>query len=123
MNPVEHFGAQLEAAGFAKYGQETMVSGVTGEEMPADIYVGLVYYQRLRHMVSDKFQVGCIGGGVEGRGLGVGVVVGVVPGAARRPGAAPAPRCPPATGPRAPPLTPPPPPRAPRSAPRAPSTS
>ena len=35
-----------------------MVSGLTGEEMPADIFIGLVYYQRLRHMVSDKFQVG-----------------------------------------------------------------
>lgn len=58
INPVEEFGAQLEAAGFAKYGQETMISGVTGEEMPCDIYIGVVYYQRLRHMVSDKFQVG-----------------------------------------------------------------
>lgn len=57
LNPVEEFGSQLEAAGFAKYGQETMVSGVTGEEMAVDIYIGLVYYQRLRHMVSDKFQV------------------------------------------------------------------
>ena len=36
---------------------ETMVSGVTGEEFAADIYIGPVYYQRLRHMVSDKFQV------------------------------------------------------------------
>ena len=34
-----------------------MVSGVTGEEFAADIYIGPVYYQRLRHMVSDKFQV------------------------------------------------------------------
>lgn len=58
LNPVEHFGQQLEAAGFSKYGQETMISGVTGREMPCDIYVGVVYYQRLRHMVSDKFQVG-----------------------------------------------------------------
>lgn len=57
INPVEEFGAQLEAAGFAKYGQEKMISGVTGEEMPCDIYIGVVYYQRLRHMVSDKFQV------------------------------------------------------------------
>ena len=33
------------------------MSGVTGEEFSADIYIGPVYYQRLRHMVSDKFQV------------------------------------------------------------------
>mmetsp|Transcript_29470 Transcript_29470/g.65271 ORF Transcript_29470/g.65271 Transcript_29470/m.65271 type:complete len:527 (+) Transcript_29470:3-1583(+) len=56
-NPVEVFGQYLEAAGFARAGQETMISGVTGEEMPCDIFIGLVYYQRLRHMVSDKFQV------------------------------------------------------------------
>ncbi|GBF93186.1 DNA-directed RNA polymerase I subunit-like [Raphidocelis subcapitata] len=60
-NPVEHFGAQLEAAGFSKYGQETLISGVTGEAMPCDIFVGVVYYQRLRHMVSDKFQVRSMG--------------------------------------------------------------
>ncbi len=37
-----------------------MVSGITGEEMMCDIYVGIVYYQRLRHMVSDKFQVSTV---------------------------------------------------------------
>lgn len=35
---------------------EIMISGVTGEEFPAEIFIGPVYYQRLRHMVSDKFQ-------------------------------------------------------------------
>lgn len=34
-----------------------MYSGITGVEMKADIYIGIVYYQRLRHMVNDKFQV------------------------------------------------------------------
>ena len=34
--------------------------------MPCDIYIGIVYYQRLRHMVSDKFQVGR---GRKGEGL------------------------------------------------------
>lgn len=37
---------------------EIMISGVTGEEFAAEIFIGPVYYQRLRHMVSDKFQVG-----------------------------------------------------------------
>lgn len=34
-----------------------MYSGITGQEFSADIYLGVVYYQRLRHMVNDKFQV------------------------------------------------------------------
>ncbi|KAG2440977.1 hypothetical protein HXX76_003830 [Chlamydomonas incerta] len=56
-NATERWGAYLERQGFSRYGQETMISGVTGCEMPCDIYIGPVYYQRLRHMVSDKFQV------------------------------------------------------------------
>lgn len=34
-----------------------MYSGVSGVEFKADIYLGVVYYQRLRHMVKDKYQV------------------------------------------------------------------
>ena len=36
---------------------QVMISGVTGEPFPVDVYMGVVYYQRLRHMVLDKFQV------------------------------------------------------------------
>lgn len=45
---------------YAYHGSEPVYSGVTGTLMHADIFIGLVYYQRLRHMVSDKSQV-CFG--------------------------------------------------------------
>lgn len=53
----DYFGEQLKQAGYNYYGNEPMYSGITGEEFAADIYIGVVYYQRLRHMVNDKFQV------------------------------------------------------------------
>ena len=34
---------------------ETLYSGITGEPLTADIFIGVVYYQRLRQMVSDKY--------------------------------------------------------------------
>ncbi|GAA5925248.1 hypothetical protein JCM3775_006405 [Rhodotorula graminis] len=55
--PLEYFGEQLRSAGYNYYGNEPMYSGITGEEFHADIYIGVVYYQRLRHMVGDKWQV------------------------------------------------------------------
>ncbi len=54
---IDYFGRQLRAAGYNYYGNEPMYSGITGQEFAADIYFGVVYYQRLRHMVLDKFQV------------------------------------------------------------------
>jgi len=52
-----YFGEQLQRAGYNYHGTERMYSGVTGLEFDAEIFLGIVYYQRLRHMVSDKFQV------------------------------------------------------------------
>jgi len=54
---VDYFGDQLAAAGYAYHGTETMFSGYYGTELQVDIFLGIVYYQRLRHMVSDKHQV------------------------------------------------------------------
>ena len=44
-------------AGYNYFGTERLYSGITGREFEADIFFGIVYYQRLRHMVSDKYQV------------------------------------------------------------------
>ncbi|XP_043459915.1 DNA-directed RNA polymerase I subunit RPA2 [Prionailurus viverrinus] len=54
---LEYFGEMLKAAGYNFYGTERLYSGISGIELEADIFIGVVYYQRLRHMVSDKFQV------------------------------------------------------------------
>lgn len=43
--------------GYNYFGTESMYSGVDGREMKASIFFGIVHYQRLRHMVSDKWQV------------------------------------------------------------------
>ena len=58
---IDYFGEQLRAAGYAYYGSEPLYSGVSGTVMHADIFIGVVYYQRLRHMVSDKSQVRATG--------------------------------------------------------------
>jgi len=53
----DHVGEMLKQAGYNYFGTESMYSGQTGEEFEAQIFIGVVYYQRLRHMVSDKYQV------------------------------------------------------------------
>ncbi|XP_059471890.1 DNA-directed RNA polymerase I subunit RPA2 [Neocloeon triangulifer] len=58
---IDYFGKMLVEAGYSYYGTERMYSGVTGQEMEASIFFGVCYYQRLRHMVSDKWQVRSVG--------------------------------------------------------------
>ncbi|VUZ42261.1 unnamed protein product [Hymenolepis diminuta] len=55
--PYLDYGRILEQYGFDYHGTETMVSGITGQPLEAHIFMGVVYYQRLRHMVADKYQV------------------------------------------------------------------
>ncbi|KHN35264.1 DNA-directed RNA polymerase I subunit RPA2 [Glycine soja] len=54
---VDDLGLLLREKGFNYHGLEVLYSGVYGTELTCEIFIGPVYYQRLRHMVSDKFQV------------------------------------------------------------------
>jgi len=50
----EELRQSLVDLGFSNTGAEVFYNGVTGEKFVADIYIGLVYYQKLHHMVADK---------------------------------------------------------------------
>jgi DNA-directed RNA polymerase II subunit RPB2 len=51
---VEKIQEQLKIRGLNPNGLHRMRNGFTGEMMDAEIYMGPTYYQRLKHMVSDK---------------------------------------------------------------------
>ncbi len=44
----------MDAHGFEYSGKETMYDGRTGKSFPVDVFIGVVYYQKLHHMVADK---------------------------------------------------------------------
>ncbi|CEM00582.1 unnamed protein product [Vitrella brassicaformis CCMP3155] len=51
---VKDIGEILISYGFSYSGKEYLTSGVTGEALSTYIFVGPVYYQKLKHMVQDK---------------------------------------------------------------------
>ncbi|MFH0869044.1 MAG: DNA-directed RNA polymerase subunit B, partial [archaeon] len=54
---VSDLRAQLSELGFVENGTETLYDGKTGREYKAKIFVGNIYYLRLKHQVADKIQV------------------------------------------------------------------
>lgn len=51
---VEDMGATLVKHGFSYSGKDFLTSGITGESLPAYVFMGPIYYQKLKHMVQDK---------------------------------------------------------------------
>ena len=54
VNIADQLCDNLGKVGFQRNGYETMYNGMTGEMMEAQIFIGPTYYQRLKHLVSDK---------------------------------------------------------------------
>jgi len=53
-NRVMDLKTEMTLRGFEPHGHEILYNGETGEMMKADIFMGPIYYQRLKHMVEDK---------------------------------------------------------------------
>ena len=45
---------ELQKLGFESYGNEILYDGATGKQLETSIFIGPVFYQRLKHMVNDK---------------------------------------------------------------------
>ncbi len=74
---------QLLDFGFRENGTEKMYNGITGEEFKATIFVGNMYYLRLKHMVANKMHARASGRiqlltrqPIEGRSQGGGLRLG-----------------------------------------------
>ena len=53
-NRINDLRDAMLARGFEPYGSEVLYNGMTGEQMEVDIFMGPIYYQRLKQMVEDK---------------------------------------------------------------------
>jgi len=58
---IQTIREELLKNGFESNGNELMYNGLTGEQMECSIFIGPVFYQRLKHMVADKQHSRAIG--------------------------------------------------------------
>ena len=77
-------GDILQARGFQRHGNETFYDGATGQKLRTELFVGVAYYQRLKHCAADKIHSRATHGKVqvltrqpnEGRARGGGLRLG-----------------------------------------------
>jgi len=50
----EDIASKLRSLGFHPYAESVMYDGMTGQKLPARIFIGPTYYQKLHHLVADK---------------------------------------------------------------------
>jgi len=51
---INNIKRNLQKNGFESNGNEILYSGLTGEQLESSVFIGPAFYQRLKHMVSDK---------------------------------------------------------------------
>jgi len=51
---IKDISKELLKVGYEMNGNEILYNGLTGEQIKSDVFIGPVFYQRLKHMVSDK---------------------------------------------------------------------
>jgi len=59
--PIENLMLVLKRHGYLASGEEVMYDGRTGELIKTPVFIGIVYYQKLHHMVADKIHARATG--------------------------------------------------------------
>tara|TARA_Y100000389_G_scaffold112868_2_gene110012 strand:- start:10292 stop:13798 length:3507 start_codon:yes stop_codon:yes gene_type:complete len=52
---VKDISERLKEKGYDEYGESVLYSGETGKKLNTSIFIGPTFYQRLKHMVDDKY--------------------------------------------------------------------
>jgi DNA-directed RNA polymerase II subunit RPB2 len=52
--PIKEICENLQKLNYEKHGEEILYNGMTGEQLETSIFIGPVFYQRLKHMTADK---------------------------------------------------------------------